>query len=318
MLRVGSLLCLFLLLAAQALLAQVAAPSLLPLNPMLAVNNDVDTDGPEIGAGFVTLNPAAMQWSGYSLIGAGGLEGSEKREGADPIDQNSTGSFYGVRGVWEYLSLAAEGVNFESGKSAARITMDTVNVALAGQAWDWIALGASQSNITARFTSGGVTLGKFDSVINTVGTSLRIGEYFYVGAASGEEFLHAPEEAVRPVKSYGVAFRNEGELRMHLEYYKNDKDPLDFGNGPDSEEHSGTGVLELGWGSFVLGYRLFDRDRDEAGVNKKFVGATASVGWVSQSGLAILLHGHRGTSTQGAGSDPLNNEYQAVSVAWAF
>jgi hypothetical protein len=318
MLRASALVCLFLLLTGQVLLAQVAAPSLLPVNPMLAVNSEIDSDGPEFRAGFVTLNPAAMQWGGYSYVGAGAVQGSEKREGTNPIDQDSSGNFYGARGVWEYLSLAAEGIGFEGGEADSRINLDVANAALAGQAWNWIALGAGYSAVNARLSSNGVTLGKFDSTIRTVGTSLRFGEYFYVGAASGEEILHEPKEAVRGVKSYGVAFRNDGEVRMHLEYYKNDKEALDFGNGPDAEEHSGTSVLELGWGSFVLGYRLFDREREDSGGTKNFVGATLSVGWVSQSGLAILLHGHRGESTQSVSSDALIGEYQAVSVAWAF
>jgi len=292
-------------LAAPAL-AQVAAPSLLPVNPF------VDAASYYTALDFVTLNPAAMQWGAPSRIGAAALEVT--RDEGTGSDLNFAGEAYGARGVWERFSLAAEASSVKDDEASFDYTQDTTFYGLAAQPFGWLALGASQYE--AKIDDGGNAT---TDTIGAYGVSLRLSEMFFVGYTSGRETLDSyqlTEKVSRDVRAFGVGFRRGGSFNVHAEYYSFYRAPYKINGGYRAKDQADVGVLELGLGSLVAGYRAFRYENKSD--SEKSDGQQVSLAWAPASGFTLGAHLATSTDKNADGSKKADEEVRTISVGWQF
>lgn len=277
--------------------AQIAAPTLVP--------------------GFVTDNPAAIQWGKTSQIGWGHIEGeSEKRDSAavpsTVTEGDSSGDLVGLRLVGEFLSFAAHAAKLEA-TEGTDITIDYqfASAALAIPIGDIIALGIGQEQGTFELKfSGGIDANlEAESSTPLAGISLRLGDLLYLGAAIGTETLTVKQtttpiipglnfeaEFERDVKRYGIALLNGDGVKWHLGAGASTKDSAeDSTTGFTIESSDETyGVLEVNAGGFLLGVRAKSlEETDESAIptvsKNEETTRELNVGWVPETGWSLVF-----------------------------
>ena len=308
-LRLAALMLAALLAAVGAAQAQVAAPRLAPLQ-----------------FGSLTANPATMQWSEFSHVGAVIAKGEQTAEingvslPAGEGDSNAQG--VQVRKVWESFSLGAEiaSLEFEIGNSTDGFRNTDISVFNAGLAFRvgesvTLGLAVEKTDIDeSRFDPAATppaTQQSFELSLTLAGISVRLGEVYFVGAALGKETVTAdflPNELDRNVIRLGVGLstgmrdpeeRADAEatrFQVHLEVFREVRDPFEIGPVARSSDTTTDGfVAELLWGSIILGFKGTTKTEEEidgAGVK---TGDTESregeitIGWVPEKGLSLLI-----------------------------
>lgn len=295
-----------LLLAALTAQAQVAAPTLAPL-----VRTSTST------------NPAVLQWGAPSHVGIAYGRGDTKAE-------DDTGFQFGegdadlamaqLRWVGERFSLGAEYYSTSEQHDTKAplppgpiIDIDTsgAQVALAGQLGDMVALGLGYETSEFKFTTAtdsGTTKGK----LPVGGVSVRMGEVFFLGAAYGKETIDpafTDSNQDRGVVRYGVGYRQAfGSGAVHLEAFREDRDPYDDPNNPpdtvDEVELTGYAV-EAMFGEVLLSHVAFSQDSTDVqgGVSStlQFDSTQSTVGWVPEAGWAVMAKLDTNEITQSTG-----------------
>jgi hypothetical protein len=307
------------LLAAAALLskapavwAQVAAPPLSPYS-------------------FVTENPAAMQWGGPSRLGA---SYSQAQTLTDPttVTDNFSGSGVGGRYVGQWLSAAAEYSRLDSVNQPNNIGgeyYETAKGAIGVRLGSFLALGAGQENTTYRIPIAGSPY-KNAWELPQAGLSIRLGEWFFLGGSGGTETFKQQNIAntaknastSRDVYKYGAGIRTYGSsILTHLEYYVVERS--EYGNtnnvaGPLGREDARTGVLEVNFGGFLLGYfgTHIERDSGFATTDE----GRAVIGWAPVTGLTIIASGNvrKDTYPQGSAINSSTMTTYSLAVTYLF
>lgn len=312
MTRVAILLVLPSLLWCASAVAQVAAPSLVPASPGLG------------GVGFVTLNPAVMQWGAPSRIGAGFFQADEEdtdaTTGATTSRTDFDGPFAGLRWVGERLSFAAETLQTEgSAINGLPLEVDLTGAAVAFQVGGVAAFGGGQTvlNSVLEGPAPPIRLDR-EFTTNLAGVSLRLGEVFFLGAAGGTLKLaqtstqfptFADGTAERNVRRFGVGFRNSGEVVWHLEYFVGQGEFAQnaAANITLEEEDTQVAVIEARFGNWVLGLVVRDSEETDKAAVPEATATTeahrASLGWVPMDGLGIFAQYSRAEK-----DDPANNQ----------
>lgn len=270
--------------------AQVAAPSLLPAQPTI------------ISTGFLTDNPAVMQWGKPSRVGLGRIEYEfndyETTTGALTSTNTLDGFFAGIRMVGESFSFALEGSQLDGDLSGGF----SVEVSITGfggslQVGDAVALGLGKNLLESEVSSAGVTA-TTELDLQLAGFSLRLFEVFFIGAAMGTEkttieFLGTSDSLSVDLSRYGIGIMTEGETRWHLEY---NEIKSDYGQSAgvlsSQETDQSTFVAEVGFGPFVVGLRAGRIDMTDTAIPQTDSADFARVGvaWAPEKGLGVAAH----------------------------
>ncbi|MFQ5483500.1 MAG: hypothetical protein ACE5ER_12175, partial [Nitrospinaceae bacterium] len=234
--------------------AQVAAPMLNPLST---------------GA-LSTTNPGVLPWDGPSRVGGGLADLDSESTNAGVVSPNFTGDgkFLLARFVGEMFAFGAEVLQFDIEDNAGNsASVDFVSMGFGAQFGDTFGVGVARE------------IEEFEdpTLINTqsltvFGASLRLGEVFYLGAATGTENVENATpiltvDADRTVSRFGVAYQTrDGEDGLHLEAYKEMVDLITNPFNQDEEDKTGI-VLEIVFSNILLGVESINTDfTDNAGV----------------------------------------------------
>lgn len=323
-----------LLVFADAIHAQVAAPR---LNPVVGVPS----------------NPAVLPWSGASRIG-GGLFDEEAEDTTPPGPPTKVAD-----GDGQILQARWVGENFAFGAEAAQLEFDIVggdtaefDSLLVGVAFQWqevfsVGIGLEKFEGTETDNATGA------SVVDTatlplVGATMRFAEVIYIGAAVGDVTFkevrggQAVETDIRLTR-VGVAYYwRDGSNGLHLEAYKEEEDPsvlqvpanfINAGDAPfTSESKSETDgfTVEVVFANILLGVEFITSESTEV---LKFQGVpfatvideeeetTISVGWAPEEGLAITVAATESEDTDtvvGISVDTFTTDSIFLGVAWLF
>jgi hypothetical protein len=318
-----------LLIAAGAAQAQVAAPSLAPLQP-----------------GSFTANPATLQWSGSSYMGAALISGDFSGTNAGVPDPQLEGDLDGlllqIRAVGDMFSAAAEILNIEA--SLGNPTVGAVdfeasffNVGVAAFVTDTISVGLGIENKDEDFTltapvPAPTQTDEFSTTV--VGGAIRLTDTIFLGGVLGNESVTpggSTTEFDRNLMRAGVGILSiTSGFQVHLEAYVDNREAFEVpqgGGGVDKalEEKTTALVAEVIWNNILLGVHLINTnttDVDAAGVttNDEDVSETILiVGWVPEGGLSIVgsLSSEELEDNQGSGdTEELN--LLSVGVAYVF
>ena len=294
---------------------QVAAPSLTPFD-------------------FVPENPAVMQWGSPSRIGAaaGQAQAVTTPSSTNPNpakvndDYSLTGG--GIRLVGRYVSAAAQYSELDSTTRPNNLAeyYQNAGAALAFRLSRSLAVGAGQINQTSRWSQPGGSL-RQDDQIPQLGLGLRLGEWFYLGGAAGEDYA-TYKDSLTPANNfrtwhdvfkYGVGIRTSGTLVAHLEYYVVDYERYAKRNLVYAGKlTANTGVAEFNLGGFLLGYTMTHTDRysDAPATDTQRL----DIGYAPFNGLSVVARGQMDTQKYSASSGINNittNTY-AVLITYLF
>jgi hypothetical protein len=247
--------------------AQVAAPELTPV----AFHNFLVGLLGHSGATITPDNPAALQWSDGSLVGAGEFNQSTSN------GQTFRGKFVGFRGVGDRLGIAADVTRADQtdapvGKEYTNTTQ--LSLRLVGG----LALGIGFDKGTAEAPTQTLA-GK------TFGFSADLGKNFYVGAAAGRETEGGTASGDRSKRMYGIAWRPQGAWRWHL--------ALDHvATGETGALLPGfktdTATVQAAVGAWLLGVSQSRMEWPAFGISGTI--HTYDLGWVPEKGgLAVTL-----------------------------
>jgi len=289
-----------------ALYAQVAAPELTPFS-------------------FVTVNPAAMQWGKPSRIGAAYTKAELVTDPATTTDKFEGGAA-GLRLVERQFSGAIDYSRLDStSKPYGQTEYDeVVRAALALSLGKQISLGIGQTNEQTE------TIGGFGPVRDTIetplyGLTLRFGEGFFLGGAGGKEsvkhvdltFSRANYTTTRDAYMYGAGIRTAGEyVQAHFEYYVVDRGNYAESRLTGGRENSRTGVAELGFSDFLIGYAGTHTERESGfPVTDE---SRVDIGFVPQRGFSLLGRGRFTRDTYPAGSFISSRNTAAYTIAIVY
>jgi len=294
--------------------AQVAVSPLAPIAPIVNGNPG------RISAGFVLLNPAAQQWGAPSRVGIGFLDGETDvlKQGTYDYD----GRLAGMRLVGMRFSLALEQLEIDGIDTAAlqNLTFKQSNAALSMRLFDPLSLGVGYGKQSYQSGTASQTV-----TTGTLGGSLRIGEWLYLGVAGGEDTRDYEDSSLpysatddRNFSLYGIGLRSGGTFSYHVEWFGSDMEAYNLGDTKTRKLTSGTGVLEIGLWNFVLGGRVAQVEEDREGSNYKTEARIYDFAWAPFRGLTI---GARYEVTQemdeGTGTES-ENEIRGITVGWQF
>ncbi len=298
--------------------AQIAAPRL----------NPVTIDSLLVGPNRLikAFNPAVLPWSGGSRVGLGLSDIDIEFSALGTTTTISSGDGMMVQGryVGESFALAAESYQPELVGTATGATSDYdgLLVAAAFRFEDMFSVGVSQQSaeVVDATSSDSATL-------PLVGATVRIGESFFVGLATGDETVEnttagVSTEADRTVTQYGVAYlTRDGENGLHLEYYRQTVDAInDPVYGTENEEESAAFTVELIFSNILVGYESLDNESTDAtGAVVEDVGMTTiSLGWAPEEGLSIVASLQEEETTDPATGFGFTVGTMVVAVAWSF
>jgi len=295
--------------------AQVAVSTLVPVSPNITGTPDT------LSAGFVTPNPAAMQWGAPSRFGLGYGEGEVEPDAGDQTDFNT--KFGGGRLVGMRFSASAEGVSVRDGEGPLDFAADVTTAALGVRLFSPLVAGALYS--TAKNRDG---LVESDVTSWSVGGSYRFGEWLFVGGSYGEDSLKVtdstdPLETVefddkRPVLMYGAGIRVGGKFRVHLEVYGVDRDAYEFEGSQFGDSETTAGVAEVGWGPIVAGVRVISVNANTFGLDSKTQTQIYDVAWAPLLGLALGVHVERSELELDQSGAKTDTRLTALTLAYQF
>lgn len=303
------------LLSASIGQAQVAAPSLVPLYPIV-----IGSPGPAT-ANLVTANPAALQWGSPARVGAGEARLRRTDQGAatDFIAQ-----YGGLRWVEESFALAGEALRSDDQDSASTERTQASAAALAFRAAEWAALGAGQTRQSD--TSADATTATTDrATTSTWGVALRFNETAYLGYAAGIDARKFTDRNVaansfeesRAFQYVGAGFRGGGSFAYHVEYFRALREEYKVGNTSRDKVDAQTAVAEFNWSGLLLGYRNQRASVQLASGTSDIAVSDYALGWAPEHGLSILAHVLSGSSKDTGGAT-VDLAGKAVSVAYQF
>jgi hypothetical protein len=256
---------------------------------------------------FALENPAAIKWGAPSRVGILAGTGTFKDNQGSP-EFKFTGYSLGLRLVGNMFAVAAEASQLNSDDvvvapitAHARFSSQDVQVAV--QLGQSVALGVGQRTETTRLeysspfppTTSGTSV---ESVTPVAGVSLRLGEYFFLGAAAGQEertvtdlITNAGVAAKRDVTKAGVGLRTGSTVLFHAEGYAIDKANFSTTAGPQDGEQRTGATVEVIAGNVLLGYNAehttFKHSTDSNDTrDSQFV----AVGWAPRMGLSVAVH----------------------------
>ena len=295
--------------------AQVAAPSLFPSE-------------------FVTTNPAAMQWGGPSRAG---IIVGEGRTTDDPQASNGTTRIgaAGFRGVWDSFAIAAEGARGETTSGDVDTVLEQTQGAVSLRVLDSLALGAvyQESSFSEEQPTGFDIA--VDSTLTAYGASLRVAEFLFLGYGQGRESIDVeftfPASSTpafsdeRDVRVYGAGIRAGSNFRIHVEAYKIEWDsiaigavpPLTFQSSEIDERVEEVGILEIGWGSLIIGARAgTERNISD---DETTHSVAYAIGLAPMSGWALVYQYEvEETKDDATGDIQEKSELQAVALVYQF
>jgi hypothetical protein len=180
--------------------AQVAAPELTPA----AFHNVLVGLLGNSGATITPDNPAALQWSGTSLVAVGAINQTYS------AGAKYQGYFAGYRGVGERLAFGIEGVTNDQTPDTGSNSETSSSAHLSLRLSQGLALGAGvdKGDTTPNQSISGKTLG----------VSAVLGKTLYFGAAVGRDKEGGAAPGERSSRMLGVAWRPMGAWRWHLAY----------------------------------------------------------------------------------------------------
>lgn len=278
--------------------AQVAAPALNPYS-------------------FVTENPAVMQWGTPSRFGASYAQAQSVTDPSS-VKDNLDGTGVGGRYVGPRFSAAAEYSRLDSSNIPYHTGgeyFETAAAALGLRLGDHLALGIGQQNDTQRVPGvPGVSAVRHNHETPQGGLSIRLGEWFFLGGSGGTESYKFEDlsnslnnmSTSRDVYTYGAGIRTGGTVLTHFEYYVVDKSSWGNSNATlnssiaPGRENSRTGLGELNFSGFLIGYSATHTERD-VGIATTDLDR-AEIGWAPPMGLTIVVLGEIRKDNQPTGS----------------
>jgi hypothetical protein len=117
---------------------------------------------------------------------------------------------------------------------------------------------------------------------------------------------------------FGAGIRVGGRLRAHLEWYRVDRDEFEDSGGGFSDLQFQAGVLEIGLGALVLGFKAISVDQDLNGRRYKSDVRVYDVALAPLLGLAIGVHVERSAEEdEGTGVESIDR-LTALTLAYQF
>ena len=284
--------------ALELVLAQVAAPTLLPI--------------------FVPENPAVLQRLGQSRIGAGWNQGDSEITDSSTVpptvsEGDFSGFLVGLSLNGENISFGVQGLEAEF-TEGTEVTVDLSfsSAAIAIPIGDFLTLGIGQENveIEATFDNGALRADRnLEATTPLAGVSLKLGNVFYLGAAFGRETAEAIQTTVpsipalnfnaeweRDVMRYGAAIYDTEGTKWHLEVGVTKKDSTTdtVSNFPIDESKETFAVIEVIAGGYLIGLKAKDLEESDESVTPASVNVTEetrelTLGWVPESGWSLTL-----------------------------
>jgi len=330
----------FLTLFNTAALAQIAAPSILPghvwgMDPAQyfnLANTEVDSAA-LTRLTFLPENPAAMQWSPHSSMGFGLLssDGTFKGGAGLKIEAKHKGQFFGGAFVGEYASIGVEYLNFSGDSPLMKNQNGRVsNMAAAFQLFDMFAIGVNDSVFYQDFdfTPAGVRItSRRDAT--SLGTSIKLGEIFFVGLQSSKEDLTlvnksngATVELSRGTQGAGIGLMGSGSTQWHVEIYQiSKKEETNGSESLNGEIESGL-MAEVQLGDFLLGVHMLDnitRHAQPTATKTNFNTSAINVATVTDSGWTFAYHFDHSTIKPQDSYQYSNGAYnQSLSAGYRF
>ncbi len=293
--------------------AQVAAPR---LNPA-AIESFIVTPN-RLNKPF---NPAVLPWSGSSRIGAAltDLEAVDTIGGVSTLGAEGDGKMVHGRFVGENFAIAGEVYQMDLGFQGSSADFEGAMIAAALQFGGVVAVGASRQN--AEFIDPTSTSSE---TLTLIGATLRIGEAFYFGAASGDEtFEQGGGEADRSVSQFGVAYHTrDGESGVHLEVFRQMVDLIDdpVAGITEDEVESDAFTVEFIFSNILLGLEaIMSEATDNAGVLQEETDLiTVSLGWAPEEGLSIVASLMNEEQMDVTTGDITDIDTVIVAAAWSY
>ena len=296
--------------------AQVAAPRLnpLPFTPSAA------------------WNPAVYSWDGPSRIGAG--------LGEIALDFTASGSatVEAAAGDTTAATLRWVGESFAFGVDYFLLNLDIIQSFGGGPIeFETTLVGASFQMDDLFSIGAGQETGKnlFDTSLTTgslpiVGATLRLGEVFYFGFATGDETIEqetttvagSAVEGERGVTRIGLAYHSrDGENGLHVEVWRNDIDAINTtALSVDGEESTGV-TLEVVFSNILIGYESASGETLDAAngsVLEEDDSTTISLGWVPMEGLSLVVSMTEIESNDLSNGEVFQFNLLFAGVTWSF
>jgi hypothetical protein len=308
--------------------AQIAAPSLNP-TPTMSLQ-PLQTPSPFIKFLPTPVNPAVLPWDGPSRIGV--TYGTAKVDSLLPVDPALKGKASGVlaEAVGETFAAAIQLNTMTQDYDPAIVTgtfeTKVQRIGLAAQFGKRISVGLGRETVGTTDTSFPTAIDQEDT-LTTGGITVRLGEMFYLGAASGSETIkdkQLGQEVKRNALQYGLAFlARDKERGAHIEIYHAQRPARLFPNAaPAAAENSVNGVtVEFMVARILLGYATQkDKTKDDVGVPLEINSVTTvTLGYDMAPGLALVVSRYGGEN-QNAGSGVVNFKNRGLNAgaAWQF
>ncbi|MFI5399881.1 MAG: hypothetical protein ACHQZQ_02360 [SAR324 cluster bacterium] len=244
------------------------------------------------------------------------------------VNDNFSGNDAGFRLVGARFAAAGE---YSQNDSTAKPNgteeyFEEAKAALSLRLGNVLALGVGQTNQSSQTSQTGGWLREQDQ-IPQYGLSLRLGEWFFLGGAAGQDFV-SYTDSVTPkndfntshdVYKYGVGIRTSGTLVTHLEYYVVDfQKYANHTLAHSGKETSSTGVAEFNLGGFLLGYATTHTDQDS---NQPAIDSDRiDLGYAPFSGLTVVARGQMDTQKfpQPSLTNTITTTTYAVLVTYLF
>lgn len=298
--------------------AQIAAPR---LNPVAIESARVTSN-----RSLKPFNPAVLSWSGASRIAVSrtDLEAEITTPTLTLITNTAEGTIVQGRYVGEFFSAAVESYQSELVDAIGGVTTDVDNflAAVSFRFGDLLSAGVSQqtSEYVDANSSNMATLPLF-------GATLRIGETFFIGMATGDETVEesgggTAGEVDRTVTQFGVAYlARDGENGLHLEFFRQTVDGYtDPVLGTGFEEETDAFTVELIFSHLLAGYESVSTGSfDTAGTPQNDTELTTiTLGWAPEKGFSIVASVEEEEITNIASGNVFRIETTVIALAWVF
>lgn len=298
---------LVLLAMAGTAMAQVAAPTLGPVNfPNLYRQN----------------NPATSPWRAHGYAGATVARVEMEAAGA-PVSPAAKGSGkqFDLNLVGQQFGLEVSRFDFSASVDASLgggdLALANTSVLAGMRIGDVVGIGLGHERQEDNSSTGPGP----DEDLTLAGVNLRLFGVLFLGAAGGTVKATDPSgvEFDQPLMRYGIGLVFGDANRFHAEWFHESKDAfqdLALGLTRDGRNTDGATVEAL-LGSFLFGYHARNSETvDTVGtVFGKEKWRTYSVGWYPSAGLSL---GAFATNVDITGGGPDQVKFSGVALGWAF
>ena len=290
----------------QALMAQIASPSLFP-------------------GGFNSTNPAVIQWGAPSRVGL--IYGQEEVTPAAGPTATGERTIAGARLVGDFAAIAVTRQTGASNSNAQNLKQELTQAGLSFKPFDWLAVGGSYLNIIQSDLDNSKTGVEFEVSQTTMGASMKMGDMFYLGVGQSEDKAKfdllilgttvLSEKTGRKSRGYGVGLLAGGNVKVRLEAAKTEAEPLVILGATVGHQTGSRYAGELAIGSLVFfaeGAGNTDLSAKEEEKNQ-----TIGIGWVPQSGLSAGVAVFQGQKTDTVTGNIIEeSKVQFMTVSFLF